>query len=248
MIRDVKASVTKARDEKSRRLKSGRRRTQEQERWSRWGYRALALIIAIGLWYGTAAEKREPQSEKVVEATVTYTTPADTVILNPVNTVRLSVRGNQREIRDLRPFDVEVQVDISDAQVGALPVTLSEENIILPEGSLVVQNINPKVLTLQLDGVEQRRVPIRVPTSGEPAAGAILSKVETNPKTALVSGPGTVLTTVEALDVQEINLDGHALTFEKEVAVVTPNPALRVIQPAVVTVRITLEEPPPPGR
>jgi len=215
-----------------------------RDRVSRWGYRLLALLIALALWYGTAAEKREPQSEKVVEATVTYSPPPAMVILNPIEKVKVGVRGNLGEIRDLRPFDINVEVDLSQARRGASSVTLAPGNVLLPSKSMQVQSIEPKLFTLQLDVLEQKRVPIEIRTSGEPAAGAIVTAVEVNPSTALISGPSTLLAAIDRLPLQAVDLNGHALTFEKEIPVVAQE-AIRVIQPPAVTVKITMEEPPP---
>lgn len=220
---------------------------QNGSRLGIWGYRLLALLIAIALWYATAAEKREPQSEKVVEAAITYGRPDNMVILNSINNVRVGVRGNLREIRTLRPFEVDVQVDISEAQAGPVTVTLTPEQILLPSPSLEVQSIEPKTFTLQLDVLEERRLPVEVDFVGEPGAGSIVTGVSVIPETVLVSGPSTLLSSVESLLTQTVDLDRHALTFEKDVTLVSPDPAIRVLRPQVVTVQVKMEEPPPPG-
>lgn len=212
-----------------------------------WGYRLLALLIAIALWYATAAEKREPQSEKVVETSITYGRPENTVILNAIGNVRVGVRGNLREIRTLRPFDVDVQVDLTDAKPGPVTVTLTPEQVLLPSASLEVQSLDPKTFTLQLDVYEERRLPVEVDFVGEPGAGSIVTGVSVTPEAVLVSGPSTLLSSVESLLTQTVDLDRHAITFEKDVTLVSPDPAIRVIRPQVVTVQVKMEEPPPPG-
>lgn len=216
--------------------------------WSLWLYRILALLIAIGLWYGTAADKREPQGEKTVEASVTYSTPPRLVILNPTAEVRVGVRGNNQEIRRLRPFDVDVLVDLAGAEAGrSFTVNLRAEDVSLPTDHLEVVSIDPKTLSLQMDVEEERRLPIRVSLVGEPAAGAIVKDREAIPNSALVAGPRTILEGITRLETRAVNLNGHAFTFEKEVPVVIPNPMVRIINPTFVTVHVTMEEPPAAG-
>lgn len=217
------------------------------ERVSTWAYRLLALAIALALWYVTAAEKREAQSEKIVEATVTYSTPARLVLLNQVTQVRVGLRGNNREIRRLRPYDVDVQVDLATAEEGPVSVTLTADNVFLPVDKVEVVSIDPKTLSLRLDVEEQRRLPIEVLLTGEPAAGAIVTDREAIPNTALLQGPRSVLQALDSLIIGPVDLNGHAITFEKEMPVLTPNTMIRVVRPTVVTIRITMEEPPPPN-
>lgn len=216
------------------------------ERASTWAYRILALVIAVALWYVTAAEKREPPGEKTVDASVTYSTPPNLVILNPVSQVRVGLRGTSQEIRRLRPFDVDVLVNLEGAEPGSFTVNLTAEEISLPSDNLEVVSIDPRVLALQLDVEEERRLPIAVTVVGEPAAGAIVTAKESIPNTALVAGPRSVLDSLTQLETRPVNLNGHAFTFEKEVPVVIPNPMVRIIRPTFVTVHLTMEEPPPP--
>lgn len=215
------------------------------ERATTWAYRILAVVIAVAMWYATAAEKREPPGEKTVDASVTYSTPPGLVILNPVPQVRVGLRGTNQDIRSLRPFDVDVLVDLEEAKPGSFNVTLTAEDISLPAENLEVVSIDPKVLALQLDVAEERRLPIAVTVVGEPAAGAIVTAKEAIPNTALVAGPRSVLDSMNQLETRPVNLNGHAFTFEKEVPVVIPNPMVRIIRPIFVTVHITMEEPPP---
>ncbi|HRC84409.1 MAG TPA: CdaR family protein [Thermoanaerobaculia bacterium] len=217
-----------------------------RERQANWPYRLLALGIALGLWWTTAAEKREPQSEKTLDASVTYNLPKGLVPLSRVSQVRLSVRGSKREIRRLRPFDIDVEVSLPTARAGPITVNLGEENVILPNDNLQVVAIEPKVLSLRLDTEVERTLPVFVEITGEPAAGAVLRSYRASPATAQVAGPASALATVRRLQTDRVSLDGHAFTFEKEVAVLAPDPLVRVLSPASVTVRVELDQPQAP--
>jgi YbbR domain-containing protein len=215
-----------------------------RERPSLWPYRLLALIIAVALWYVAAAEKREPQSQKSVEASVTYNVPSALMLLNRATQVRVLVAGSARELRRLRPYEVDVLVDLNQAEPGTVSVHLTPEDVALPTAGLQVVSIDPKIVTLQVDRKVQRRLPVEVDWSGEPAAGAIVARKEAIPNTVLVEGPASLLSPLRRLVTSKVSLDGHAFTFERQVPVVAPDPLIQVLQPASVTVRITLEQPP----
>jgi hypothetical protein len=57
---------------------------------SLWGLRLLALALAGLAWFIFSGEKREPQSEKVVEAAVRYDAPRNFLLLERVETVRIT--------------------------------------------------------------------------------------------------------------------------------------------------------------
>lgn len=213
-----------------------------------WPYRLLAFLIAVGLWWVIVAEKRELESEKVVDASVTYNTPKKVLLLNRASQIRVSVRGRNREIRRLRPFDVEVLVDVPEAQRGVVTLTLTPDNVALPSDNLSVVAIEPRLLTLQLDTEVEREVPIEVDLVGEPAAGAIVTRRVAIPDRATIAGPASQITHLRRISTGRVSLDGHAFTFEKEVSLVTSDPLFRVVSPATVTVQVTLEQPPSGGR
>ncbi len=211
---------------------------------SLWPYRIGALLIAIALWFAIAAEKRELESEKVVEASVTYNTPRRVVLLNRVGEVRVLVQGSRKEIRRLRPFDVDVLVDLSGGKPGLVTVNLTPDDVALPNDNLTVISVDPKTLTLRLDDEVEKRLPVEVTFAGEPAAGAILAGATATPASVLVAGPASRLGDLQRLKTSPVTLDGHAFTFEREVSLVVPEPLLRVLQPGTVSVQVRLEQPP----
>ncbi len=214
-----------------------------RERNGPWPYRILAGLIALGLWWTSAAEKREPQSERTLEASVTYNLPLGLVPLERVEKVRVVVRGSNREVRRLRPFDVDVQVPVLQAATGRVTVNLTEEDVVLPSDALTVVAIDPKTLTLQLDREVERTLPVFVELRGEPAAGAIVTSYRAVPSTARVAGPSTVVEALRRLATDQVDLDGHAFSFEKQVAVLSPDLLVRVLAPGTVTAQVEIAQP-----
>lgn len=215
------------------------------ERASLWGLRLLALAMAVVIWFFGSVEKRERLSEKVIEAEITYNTARGLVILDPVQKVRVRLRGRTSKIRNLNPFVVDVLVEVPARERGSFDLRLGPENVIAPTDIDVV-SIEPNRLQLQLDREITAMLPVVPRLSGEPAAGAVVQQVEVVPDRVLVSGPESALREVRALSTSPINLSGHALDFTETAAVLAPDPLIKVVNPSVVSVRVPMEPPVPP--
>jgi YbbR domain-containing protein len=211
--------------------------------WARsWGLRLLALGIAIGIWFNASVEDRLVSSEKVVEASVSYNRPHGFLVINQVPNVNVRLTGSKKAIRQLIPYMVNVQVELSQRQVGLVSVPLTPENVLVPNG-LEVVSIEPNTVQVDLEREVAQRLPVVPKLTGEPAAGSTVGEPEVFPNQVLVSGPETMLARIDSLSTRPISLDGHALSFEESVEVLSPDPLIQISQPTKVTVRVPLEQP-----
>ncbi|MGE0639249.1 MAG: hypothetical protein AB7P46_03150 [Thermoanaerobaculia bacterium] len=115
-----------------------------------WGLRLLAVVAAFTVWFSASFAKRERQSEKVIDATVTYNPARGVVILDPVQTVKVRLRGPDRLIRTLAPHVVDVVVAVETTDVGPIEIPIDESRVLRPEGVQVIA-VDPNSLTLTLD-------------------------------------------------------------------------------------------------
>ena len=207
-----------------------------------WGLRALALVLAFAAWFFVSYGERENITETTVEPFVQYNPPRGHIILNPVSKVQVRLRGPASRIAGLNPFQVGVVVDLRDAGVGTTEARIEPSAVTRPE-VLDVVSIEPNQLQLRLDREVRELKPVQAALTGEPAAGAIAQPAVVTPSSVLVSGPQSLVEQIETLSTTPVGLDGHAIEFEEDAAVVSPDPLVKVLQPAVVSVRIPLEIP-----
>lgn len=215
-------------------------------RAGRWGLRFLAFFGAVIIWWFASVEERERISEKVIDASVTYNSPQGLVLLDPVQSVQVRLRGPDSRVRAVVPFAVDVVVDIPSDQPGTITVQLEPENVLTPE-EVEVAVISPNVLELRLDRVMTRDLPVWVRLVGEPAGGAVPGEPRAIPGRARVRGPESLVSSLSAVSTSPISLDGHALDFSQTAALVSSDPLVRVVAPAFVTVEIPMITPPLPG-
>jgi YbbR domain-containing protein len=207
--------------------------------------RLISVAIAVILWLFITVERRgERPAEKVVESTVTYNPPPGIIILNPVERVRVRLRGGDRAIRHLNPVLVDVQVELRDQDRGLVEVQLQTENVLTPEGIEVI-SIEPNFLRLRLDEETRRLLPVRARLVGEPAEGAeIIGRPRVRPPQVLVQGPATLVGTLDYLETSPVSLDGRLQDFEESTLVVSPDPLIKILESPVVDVLVAVRAPP----
>jgi len=212
------------------------------ERSSKWGLRLLALVAAMVIWWMASVEKRERVSEKVVDASVTYNSPAGLILLDPIQTVKVRLRGPDRRIRAIAPFQLDVVVDVTGHQPGTIQVQLTQDDVITPDEVSVV-SIEPNVLQIQVDRESTVSLPVHVPLIGEPAGGAVPEEPHPIPDHVRVRGPESLVSGLAAVSTSPISLDGHALSFVQKVSVVPTDPLVHVVEPPFVTVQVPMRNP-----
>ena len=213
------------------------------ERRNLWGLRLLAIALAVLAWFLATADRRETRTgNTAVDASVNYSTPEQMMILEPVEEVRVGIRGTSSQIQNLNPFQVSVSVDLRDADKGTREVNLAPRDVLLPEG-LEVISIEPNQFVVELDRVVQEIRPVVENLVGEPAAGAVVLRSEVVPPQVLISGPESLVGDLTSLVTSPVSLNGHALDFDQRAQVVSPDANIQIVQPVVVTVRVALEIP-----
>ncbi len=209
---------------------------------SLWGLRLLALAAALFVWFSVSFEKRERVSEKVIDAAVTYNPPRGIIILDPIQTVKVRLRGPDRQIRALAPHVVDVVVELTRNEVGTIEFQITGDKVLRPEGIDII-SIQPNSIPLRLDRETRRVLRVTPRLVGEPAGGAVPLEPTARPDSVLVIGPESLIAGLTAVTTSPISLDGHALTFEQTVSVVPPNPLVHVVEPSVVSVLIPMQVP-----
>jgi len=201
----------------------------------------LALVLASLMWYGTAYQRRERISEKQLEASLTLVNvPQDLVITSDVPpSLSLRVRGALSRLRSLESSQTGVVLDLSRASEGDLDLPVLAEDVIVPNGVEVVA-ISPLQVTLRLERIVQQRLPILPRVTGQPAAGSEVGAVSVQPPTALVSGPRQQLGALPGVVTDPVTVEGAATTVQASVAVRSPGPQVRIVQPAAARVVVEI--------
>lgn len=200
----------------------------------------LSLCLAVFLWYFVVGEDQ-------VDITLTVpievlNLPADLVISNHYKKdIEVSVRGPRSMIQELRVQNITRPVNLSNAKPGTMVIKNEADSIPFPIGINVLR-LQPANITLLVDTLVQKDLPIHPVIEGEPASGYELGSIRLRPERLTVSGPKNILESQLALKTYVINLDGldHSTTLQVQLNL-SPE-ILRLIGETVVSVDISVKE------
>lgn len=169
-------------------------------------WRILSLSLAVGMWAWV-------QSGEVVDARtrarVRYVWPEGLVRARQVpKTLVVTIRGPQGMVRQADREEIEVLVDLSEAEQGTVPVDFTALALRgLPAGVEVVQ-VSPPAVDVELDRVFTREVEVRPTLIGDPAPGWVVASVKVEPTSVPLTGPQGTMKDVALVATDVIDLSG----------------------------------------
>ena len=153
----------------------------------RWKEFAIALVMAVTLWYGMSGTEIV---ESQVDVRVDYKgVPKDLVIRGNglVNKISVRLRGPVGQIRAMDTRDFVFAMDLSSLKKGenTLPVQVEQSGLF---GSLQVIDATPSTIQLDVDTLEIKEVPLKGNIQdGLPDGYA--AEIELTPDKVKVRGP-----------------------------------------------------------
>jgi YbbR domain-containing protein len=175
-----------------------------------WTLKALALLVTLGLWYAVTTQ-RAPATKRLHDVPLEFLLPDNVDIGNdPLDKVDVVLKGSQDKLAVLTSRDLVAQLDVTGLLPGDRNPRLSEKNVSmeLPEG-VSIEEITPRTLTLHLEPVIEREVPVEARFEGEPPAGFARGGVAVTPERVRVRGPQSHVAAVERAYTETISLAGR---------------------------------------
>ena len=201
------------------------------------GLKAVALIIAVGLWL---AGHRD--TERAIEVPVEFRNlPADLMVVdNRVDYVVLRLTGPRTLISTLDADRLKLSVDLNNAKPGSLSYPLGTEYFNVPRG-VAVSRITPPVVHLRLEPVAKRTLPVSVRISGKPGAGYRIAETVAQPQNVAVQGPAEEMRRLLSIETVPVDVEESRGTLKRKVRLSNDGKALSMV-PDQVEVSITIEE------
>ena len=205
-----------------------------------WPIKLTALILAAIVWAAVVAQ--EPTTQ-LVPVRLDITPPEGRSMVGELPQVQALFAGTARELVKLYRHQPVIQLALPDTITGAAYLLdLSVADIGAIEGAAVTaQQIEPRSVTISLDEVARRLVPVRHRVVVEPDSGyQVFGDVTVSPSSLTVQGPQTLVATVEALYTVPLTLTAVASSQHRRVAIDT---AGLPVQPSEthVTVSVAVE-------
>ena len=173
----------------------------------------VSLCLGSLLWHFVVGEDRVDMNIQVPIEVLNL--PENLVISNQYKKeLEVSVRGPRSAIQELRNRNISRPIDLSKATPGTIVIKNDNDSIPLPRG-ITVLRLQPANITLSIDQLVQKQIPIHPVTEGEVSPGYRLQQITLDPDQIIVSGPKALMDSELALKTYVINLDGlnHSITL-----------------------------------
>jgi YbbR domain-containing protein len=204
-------------------------------------WKALSLLIALGLWFALV---REPELVTSHSAPIFFRNlPRDLEIGSDVpDRVHVEIRGPSGRLTPESLSDTAVEIDLSAVQApGERTFTISAASLNLPTGVTFLRAV-PSQLRLRFDRVLSKDVPVQVRTSAPPPSGYRVVWQEVRPERLRITGPENRVQEIEAAQTDPIDLSGVVSQAEFRVNAYLSDTQVRFDSAPVVTVKLVVQK------
>ncbi len=178
------------------------------------GLKITAVILSIVLWMFVASRG---QSEISLDVPVEFSEIPDgiEIVSQSTKVISLKVRGQEGLLKNIRPADVAVSIDLSKAKPGESTYYITREEILLPR-SINVTNINPSSVRLLTEETSKKTVRVIPVITGDPEKGYSVKSVSVTPTRIEIEGIRREIARVSALKTDTLDVTDMNETFAQE--------------------------------
>ena len=174
----------------------------------------LAMVVLALLVWSVSASK-----EMTVFVGVDVGALAPGLALNdliPVG-VEVQVSGPKYLIKTLSDTNHECVLDPTGVTIGINRIELHKDHFPFPEG-ITISHIHPSVVTLRIEKLVKKQVPVMVSYNGKPSAGYWVADAVARPSSVVLSGPESILSSVDKVMTKPIDIQGLAESMRREIS------------------------------
>ncbi len=183
--------------------------------FNNWPIKVTALVVASILWAVTEAE--EPTTQ-LIPVSLIVDPPAGRALTFDLPPVQALYAGPARELIQLFASPPRIRLEIPDT------VTTTEYTFELGVDAIELdfvtavqaQDIQPRAVTVQLDDMAEKTVPVVSLVQVTPETGyEMLSAVSYSPNTVVVTGPRRMVERIDSLTTETVSFRGLVTNFSR---------------------------------
>lgn len=207
-----------------------------------WTLKTLALAITLGLWFAVTTQ-RTPATMRLHNVPLEFILPEGVEIGNdPTKVVEVTLQGSRGKLDEMNVANLVARADVTVLRPGDRVARLFEAvRMDLPEDVRITE-VAPRSVTLHLETVVERDVPVEARFEGELPAGFRRTAVAVTPERVRVRGPESHVNDLERAFTETISLSDlrESHTFQ-QVAVDIPDHKVTPLD-TTVSVRVEVSE------
>jgi YbbR domain-containing protein len=200
--------------------------------------KAIAAALAITL---VVFVREDKVSSVTTTVRVRVGRPDDRVLVSPmVDKVTVVIEGKYGALRrldtdQLPPLDLNLSGNEGDQ------VSFEPEMVKLPAG-LSVRSVRPPAMVVRFEPLLQKRVPVNVVTTGEPALGFRITQLRVDPPEVQIEGAASVVEALTRVETLPVELAGRSQSATVEVALRAAPAFVTWMGPVKYRVALGIEE------
>jgi YbbR domain-containing protein len=212
------------------------------QKWAAdWGYKVLSMIFALLMWYFVVGEDKVDLTIYVpIEIT---NLPQSLIISNQFRKqLEVTISGPRGLVRSISSQHITRSIDLANAKPGTQVFQNKPESINLPRG-ITIQRIQPANITLTIDKLLEKELPIKPVLTGEPAEGFEILSVTAKPAMLSLKAPAEALKDTLFLVTQPIEVNGRNLSLtNRQVALDVKPEIAELIGESLILVNVVIRE------
>lgn len=190
------------------------------------GYKIVSLLLAILFWLWVTNQNQASSQtlngdQTLTVPLVTKNLPVNSMVMTKLPSVRVRLQGSNPSVN---VKDLYAYIDLSGTTPGEHPYDVKMD----PIPGVQIKELTPQQVTLHIDTVQEKMLPVQANISGSPAEGKEVGNPILKPSVVNVRGPGSVLSTLDKV-VVEVNVSGATDTVSKSLPVLFRDKAGQVI-------------------
>ncbi|RJO66081.1 MAG: hypothetical protein C4523_13435 [Myxococcales bacterium] len=174
------------------------------------GLKLFSLLIALLLWLFVLGAE---DVTATVEVPLFFKMPPDKVLVTDVpNKANVSVSGPWAAIKSWNADNLEVEINLINADLGPSVVYLEEKRFQLPP-SLKLTRVNPSEVAISLAKKASKQAPVVPVQTGTPALGYVVKSIKVMPDKVLIEGAESDIQIVDEVLTEEIDVAERKQSF-----------------------------------
>lgn len=181
------------------------------------GLKISAVMISLVLWFFVTSRG---QSEISLDVPLEFKNMPNglEMVTAGTKTVAVTVRGQERLMKNVRPSAVRAFADLDKAKKGENTVPITQDDIKLPY-SLRLVSVQPASVRVRLDETASRVVSLRPVITGVPEQGYVVGSITLDPRGVTISGLKSEVKKTRELKTEVLDISGLNEDLSEEIGI-----------------------------
>lgn len=202
--------------------------------------KGASVVLAITLWLFVISKGQSRVSMTAYLEFENVPQGLQVATSGTIQQTSVVIKGHERFIKNLHPEDVHVYLDLKGLTKGRHLYDIESGDVRVP-APLRVVTISPSTVTVSLEEVTSKVVPVRPIVVGLPSKGFAVKRMEVSPKEVMLEGAESELKDIKVLRTEPVDVSDAGETMTKEVMIDKSRLHIKV-EPSSVTVKIIIEK------